>query len=107
MVDALRDVQDPRAINRSQRRVEHAPIRLVGADILGGDDVLEVDAELGGGPLEQRVVDVGHDGEIKLFVQPREGLDRVGKRFPIADARGEGIEGVVGGRERQAFAEAT
>ena len=86
MVDALGDVQHPSAVHRGQRSVEHAPVGFVGAHVLGGNDVLEVGAELGGGPFEQRVVDVGHNDEVESFIEPCKGFDRIGKRFPVADA---------------------
>ena len=88
---ALGDVQDPlaRQPDPLEGDVEVALVRLVGADLLGGDDPVEGDAEPPGGRGEQVVVAVGDDAEPEPLRQPRERRGRVRERGPVGDGGAE------------------
>ncbi len=90
VVQRLRDVEqlvlgDADRADRVEQGGEVLRARLVGADVLGGDDEVELDAE----PLvargERRPVDVGEDDQLEALLQPGKSLGRVGEGGPRSD----------------------
>ena len=96
VIEALRRVQeallgdaplrDPR-----QQVFEIAQVRLVGADVLGRKDSVELDAELFVAPRERRLVNVGKDEQLVVTFEVVERVGRIGKGRPIADRGAEGL----------------
>jgi hypothetical protein len=81
---ALGDVEqlgpgDPEALDGGQQGAEVVVGRLVGADVLGGDDGLEAAAEAPVAGGEAVAVDVGHDQQPVPGGQGGQGVGRVGK----------------------------
>ena len=96
VIEALRRVQeallgdaplrDPR-----QQVFEIAQVRLVGADVLGRKDSVELDAELFVAPRERRLVNVGKDEQLVVTFEVVERVGRIGKGRPIADRGAKGL----------------
>jgi hypothetical protein len=66
--------------------------RLVGADLLRGDDEVEVDREVAAGLFEEVVVDVGEDAQsVAGGLEAFERLVRIGERLPVLERVGEEV----------------
>src|SRR5207237_5718212 len=63
--------------------------RLVGACLLGGDDVVEGDADGALGFGDDLVVSVGNKDRLRQLLELKKGLFCVGERLPAADSVGE------------------
>ena len=80
--------------------LEDRRARLVGADLLGGHDVVEVHAELPGGGGEQVVVDVRDDREPVAALEGAQRPDRVGEGPPRRERGRQHVP--LGGPDREA-----
>jgi len=94
VVQALRDVEDPLgpdAVHRKplQQRPEVPLVRLVRADLLGGDDPVEVNAKPAIRRSEQVVIAVRQDAEAKAGPKPNQRVVGVGKRRPVGNRAAE------------------
>ena len=69
--------------------LEVGGVGLVGADLLGRHDEVEVDAEVAPRGAEQLVVDVREDPDLVLLGEALELCVRLPERRPVWDARGE------------------
>jgi len=101
VIEALGDVEDPG--RRDPARVEPlaqgfevVDVRLVAADLLGGDDPVEVDAEAAVRGREEGVVAIRQDAQLESSPQLLEGPGRVVEGRPVADRAAERGRLVVG-----------
>ncbi len=75
----------PTVVQLREHVVEVARRRLVGADVLGGVDAVEGDAELFVAGREALVVDVGEDEEPVMLLEVAKRLGRIGEGRPVPD----------------------
>ena len=73
-------------------------VRLVGADVLGGENSVEDDAQLFVGAGEGRTVDVRQDDQLVVLLEIGQRPGAVGKGRPVPDRGAEGLG--VGVRHR-------
>src|SRR6476661_11133231 len=68
---------DPDRADLGEEAVEVALCRLVGADVLGGDDQIEVDAEFGITLRKRGAIDIREDDQLESLFEPLERLSGV------------------------------
>jgi hypothetical protein len=83
-----------------ERVLEGLPVRLVGAGLLGGDDVVELHADVLDVACDQVVVGVGDDGDLVLGLELPQGVRDLRERAEGGDGVDQGV--AVGGAVLQA-----
>ncbi len=88
--EALGDVQqllarDAHLVDFREQRLEVARVRLVGADVLGGQDRVELNSQPPVAAGEGLPVDVREDDQLVALLQPLQRLRRIGEGRPFRD----------------------
>src|SRR5699024_7538975 len=99
---SLPDLFDP-----SGKGIEIRGVRLVGADIFGGDDLIELDTESAIAGGKAVAVDIGEDDELIVLLQPSESFFRIRERRPIGHRGAQRVRFVIGDGITQGVSGAT
>ena len=94
MEQALSDVKqsavdDAELARLFEQRLEVPISRLVGANVLCRQDLVEWDIQPPAARRERLPIDVGEDDQLEVFGQGDKSVVRVGKRRPIRDRCGQ------------------
>ncbi len=81
--------------------LEIARVRLVAADVLGGEYGVEGDVQLAIAGCERGPIDIRQDHQSVVLFQVGERCGRIGKRRPLSDAFTEGPGVVLGNGNRE------
>ena len=108
MKNALADVQPVLTLRAdpSLRHFEYLQSGLVGTGLLGGNDEVEGNAELGHCVSEKIVVHIRHNGKLIASLQFAQRGNSISKGRPIGQRLRQGADFSLGWREPEAIAEA-